>query len=106
MNEQSNTKKLKRIKDLISQHRNALDHKPYYNNKDQARVQALMNDIMEVLWTVDYKKSDLESPVSTVNTTNYWKEKDESERATLDPEVQKEINRKGIMRVRANKRGN
>ena len=106
MSEQSNTKKLKRIKDLISQHRNSLDHKPYYNNKDQARVQGLMNDIMEVLWTVDYKKSDSESPASTVNTTNYWKEKDESERVTVDPQVQKEINRKGLMRIRANKRGN
>ena len=58
MSEQSNTKKLKKIKDLVSQHRNALSHKPYYDKKDQARVEALMNDIMEVLWTLNYKKSD------------------------------------------------
>ena len=103
MSEQSNTKKLKKIKDLVSQHRNSLSQKPYYDKKDQARVEALMNDIMEVLWTLNYKKSD---PVPSTSSQEYWKQKDEDEREVIDPEVQKEINRKGLMESRASRRSN
>jgi hypothetical protein len=103
MTEQSNTKKLKAIKGLISQHRNSLSHKPYYDKKDQARVEALMNDIMEVLWTVDYKKSN---PTSSLSSRTYWEDKEKNERKVVDPEIQKEINRQGLKAVRGSKRGN
>ena len=93
---ESHVRKLRKIKDICTTWTNSITHKPYDSKIDQARTQSLVGDILKVLWKENYKETEDFSPIK--NKREYWLELEK--RKTVDPEVQKETNRKGLAAIR------